>query len=89
MRPCSCHKKAALAAVTAWHLSLQSHPCHTWCATGGLAVAGLKVSVVQVREFQAVIGRETRQQCMEQFGGKPDICLACVGGGSNAMGGSP
>jgi tryptophan synthase beta chain len=33
-----------------------------------------------------VIGRETRQQCQERFGGKPDVVVACVGGGSNAMG---
>ena len=54
-----------------------------------LAEENMKVWRVQVREFQAVIGKETRQQCMEQFGGKPDICLACVGGGSNAIGGVP
>jgi tryptophan synthase beta subunit len=34
----------------------------------------------------AVIGRETRQQCLEKWGGKPDIVMACVGGGSNAIG---
>jgi tryptophan synthase beta chain len=33
-----------------------------------------------------VIGSETRAQCLEKWGGKPDILLACVGGGSNAMG---
>jgi tryptophan synthase beta chain len=33
-----------------------------------------------VRDFQSVIGRETRKQCMEQFGGKPDILVACIGG---------
>lgn len=41
---------------------------------------------VQVRDFQSVIGKETRAQCLEQFGGKPDVLLACVGGGSNAIG---
>ena len=40
----------------------------------------------QVRDFQAVIGKEVRQQCLEKMGGKPDILLACVGGGSNAIG---
>jgi hypothetical protein len=40
----------------------------------------------QVRDFQAVIGRETRAQCLEKWGGLPDIVMACVGGGSNAMG---
>eukprot|EP00871_Galdieria_phlegrea_P002718 jgi/Galph1/3447/GphlegSOOS_G2098.1 len=39
-----------------------------------------------VREFQSVIGRETRTQAYEKWGGLPDILLACVGGGSNAMG---
>lgn len=41
---------------------------------------------LQVRDFQSVIGRETAVQCRERWGGKPDIVLACVGGGSNAMG---
>lgn len=39
-----------------------------------------------MRDFQSVIGKETRQQCLEKWGGKPDIIMACVGGGSNAMG---
>lgn len=39
-----------------------------------------------VREFQAVIGREAREQMLEQAGGLPDAVMACVGGGSNAIG---
>jgi tryptophan synthase beta chain len=39
-----------------------------------------------VRDFHACIGKETRKQAMEKWGGKPDILVACVGGGSNAMG---
>lgn len=39
-----------------------------------------------VREFQAVIGKETRQQCLDKWQGLPDILMACVGGGSNAIG---
>jgi len=39
-----------------------------------------------VREFQSVIGRETREQCLRAEGRLPDIAVACVGGGSNAMG---
>jgi tryptophan synthase beta chain len=39
-----------------------------------------------VRDFQSVIGRETRRQCLEQLGRLPDLVLACVGGGSNAAG---
>jgi tryptophan synthase beta chain len=39
-----------------------------------------------VRDFQSVIGREARAQCLEQFGRLPDHVVACVGGGSNAAG---
>lgn len=39
-----------------------------------------------VRDFQSVIGRETRAQCLEQFGSLPDEVIACVGGGSNSAG---
>ena len=39
-----------------------------------------------VRDFQAVIGRECRAQCLEQIGALPDCLIACVGGGSNAAG---
>jgi tryptophan synthase beta chain len=39
-----------------------------------------------VRDFQAIIGRETRRQIVEQAGRLPDAIIACVGGGSNAAG---
>ncbi len=39
-----------------------------------------------VRHFQSVIGKEARQQCIKQTGRLPDMVVACVGGGSNAMG---
>lgn len=39
-----------------------------------------------VRDFQSVIGKETRQQCLEQLGKLPDSVIACIGGGSNSMG---
>jgi tryptophan synthase len=39
-----------------------------------------------VRDFQSVIGREARAQMLEQAGRLPDIAVACVGGGSNAIG---
>lgn len=39
-----------------------------------------------VRDFQSVIGREVKQQALEKEGRLPDILLACVGGGSNAIG---
>ncbi len=41
---------------------------------------------LMVREFQAVIGREARAQILEQAGRLPDVVVACVGGGSNAIG---
>jgi tryptophan synthase beta chain len=39
-----------------------------------------------VREFQRVVGDEAREQCRELLGGDPDVVVACVGGGSNAIG---
>ena len=39
-----------------------------------------------VRDFQSVIGREARRQCLAKYGRLPDEAIACVGGGSNAMG---
>ncbi|MDP8966261.1 MAG: tryptophan synthase subunit beta [Cyanobacteriota bacterium] len=50
------------------------------------SVAGPHPYPMMVRDFQAVIGQETRVQCQEKWGGLPEILLACVGGGSNAMG---
>jgi tryptophan synthase beta chain len=50
------------------------------------SVAGPHPYPMLVRDFHGIIGRETRQQCQEHWGGLPDILLACVGGGSNAMG---
>ncbi len=50
------------------------------------SVAGPHPYPMIVRDFHAVIGVETRAQCLEKWGGLPDIIMACVGGGSNAMG---
>ncbi|MGL5831672.1 MAG: tryptophan synthase subunit beta [Waterburya sp.] len=50
------------------------------------SVAGPHPYPMMVRDFQAIIGQETRTQCHQKWGGLPDILLACVGGGSNAMG---
>ncbi|MCC7412073.1 MAG: tryptophan synthase subunit beta [Gammaproteobacteria bacterium] len=41
---------------------------------------------MMVRDFQAIIGRETRMQCVQTTGRLPDALVACVGGGSNAIG---
>ena len=50
------------------------------------SVAGPHPYPMMVRDFHAIIGQETREQCQAIWGGLPDILMACVGGGSNAMG---
>ncbi len=50
------------------------------------SVAGPHPYPMLVRDFHAVIGEEAKVQCAEAFGRLPDVLLACVGGGSNAMG---
>jgi tryptophan synthase beta chain len=50
------------------------------------SVVGAHPYPYMVREFQKVIGVEARRQCLEQFGRLPTDVIACVGGGSNAMG---
>lgn len=49
-------------------------------------VPSIRIPSSQVRDFQAIIGRETKEQCRAAWGGLPDVLLACVGGGSNAIG---
>lgn len=50
------------------------------------SVAGPHPYPLLVRNFQSVIGREAREQCLEMQGKLPDALVACVGGGSNAIG---
>src|ERR1043165_8234215 len=50
------------------------------------SVVGPHPFPMMVRDFQSVIGKETKQQCQEQIGRLPDVVVACVGGGSNAAG---
>ena len=49
-------------------------------------VAGPHPYPAMVRDFNAVAGREARRQCLDQLGRLPDALVACVGGGSNAIG---
>ena len=49
-------------------------------------VAGPHPYPMMVRDFQSIIGRETREQIMEREGRLPDTLVACIGGGSNAIG---
>jgi tryptophan synthase beta chain len=57
---------------------------NTYYAIG--TVAGPHPYPMLVRDFQSIIGREARQQCLAQTGRLPDALVACVGGGSNAIG---
>jgi tryptophan synthase beta chain len=61
-----------------------THVDHTYYIIG--TVAGPHPYPMMVRDFQSVIGREAREQMQELAGRLPDAVLACVGGGSNAMG---
>ena len=49
-------------------------------------VAGPHPYPAMVRDFQSIIGKETKQQIMEREGRLPDTLVAAIGGGSNAMG---
>ena len=59
-------------------------PSDTFYVIG--SAAGPHPYPTMVRDFQSIIGRETRAQCQEHFGRNPDALVACVGGGSNAIG---
>jgi len=61
-----------------------SHVRDTFYVIG--TVAGPHPYPKMVRDFQAVIGRETKKQLQDKIGRLPDVVLACIGGGSNAMG---
>jgi len=61
-----------------------SHVTETFYVIG--TVAGPHPYPMLVRDFQSVIGREARQQIRKREGRLPDYLIACVGGGSNAMG---
>jgi len=73
-------KDALNEALRDWMGSVK----HTHYIIG--TVAGPHPFPEMVRDFQACIGRESRQQCMEIEGRLPDCVIACVGGGSNAAG---
>ena len=67
-------------AITAWVGEVES--AHYLLGS----VVGPHPYPLIVREFQSVIGREARAQCLEMFGRLPDLLVACAGGGSNAIG---
>ena len=61
-----------------------TYPDETFYVIG--TVAGPHPYPAMVRDFQSVIGREARAQMLERLGRLPDAAIACIGGGSNAMG---
>ncbi|KAK8629464.1 hypothetical protein V6N13_078305 [Hibiscus sabdariffa] len=73
-------KDASSEAIRAWVGELETSYYLTGTAVGPHPCPSM------VREFQSVIGKETRRQAMEKWGGKPDILVACIGSGSNALG---
>ena len=73
-------KDATNEAMRDWMGSVE----HTHYILG--SVVGPHPFPMLVRDFQSVIGRETRQQCRDAFDGDPQTIIACIGGGSNAAG---
>ncbi len=73
-------KDAMNEALRDWVTNVRS----TYYCVG--STAGPHPYPVMVRDFQAVIGREARRQVLRQSGGLPAALVACVGGGSNALG---
>ncbi|KAJ8761897.1 hypothetical protein K2173_005608 [Erythroxylum novogranatense] len=73
-------KEASSEAIRQWVGSLET----SYYLTG--TVVGPHPCPSMVCEFQSVIGKETRKQAMEKWGGKPDVLIACIGSGSNALG---
>jgi tryptophan synthase beta chain len=73
-------KDAMNEAIRQWVTSVRD----TFYVIG--STAGPHPYPVMVRDFQSVIGKETKRQILEREGRLPDFLIACVGGGSNAMG---
>jgi tryptophan synthase beta chain len=73
-------KDATSEAIRDW----MNNPDETFYIIG--SVVGMHPYPMIVRDFQAIIGKETRSQILAQAGRLPDVITACVGGGSNAVG---
>jgi len=73
-------KDATNEAIRDWVTNVES----TFYIIG--SVVGMHPYPMIVRDFQAVIGRESRAQMLDSIGALPDAVVACVGGGSNAIG---
>ncbi|XP_071699942.1 tryptophan synthase beta chain 1-like [Rutidosis leptorrhynchoides] len=71
---------AASASMRAWITNLETDYYLSGTAVGPHPIPTM------VREFNSVVGKETRKQAMEKWGGNPDVLVACVGTGCNALG---
>lgn len=86
------HLGAKVKSVAGTFKDATSEAIRNWVGNleGSYYLAGTAVGPhpcpSMVREFQTVIGKETRKQAMEKWGGEPDVLVACVGSGSNALG---
>lgn len=84
VRPVSSGSKTLKDALNEAMRDWVTHVDNTFYIIG--TVAGPHPYPAMVRDFQAIIGRESRQQILQQSGKLPDTLVACVGGGSNAIG---
>jgi len=84
VRPVSSGSKTLKDAINEAIRDWVTHPRETHYLLG--SVVGPHPYPTIVRDFQSVIGRETREQALEKLGRLPDYIIACVGGGSNAIG---
>jgi tryptophan synthase beta chain len=73
-------KDATSEAIRDW----VTNPDETFYIIG--SVVGMHPYPMMVRDFQSIIGRETKEQILKKEGRLPDVITACVGGGSNAIG---
>jgi len=84
VRPVTSGSKTLRDAINDAFRDWMSSVDHTHYCIG--SVMGPHPFPRMVRDFQSIIGREARGQCLEQLGRLPDLVVACVGGGSNAAG---
>ena len=84
VRPVSSGSKTLKAAINEAIRDWVTHPRETHYLLG--SVVGPHPYPMIVRDFQSIIGREAREQALEKLGRLPNYIIACVGGGSNAIG---
>jgi tryptophan synthase beta chain len=84
VRPVSSSSRTLKDAINEAIRDWVTNPSDTYYLLG--SVVGPHPYPMMVRDFQSVIGKETKQQILDKSGRLPDYIIACVGGGSNAIG---